>query len=270
MNSGARLQMAKLHGEIWLSGDASNNLARGQVNLLQSIERTGSITAAAKQLGISYKTAWERLDRLNNLAESPLVTKSTGGSQGGGTRLTPYGRQIVEGFCEVEREHEQFIDKLGTRLHHVDDLASFVKNNQLISSARNQFLGKVTAVVPGAVNAEIVLKISEQVSLVAIVTEQSREDLAIEVGTRLLALVKASSVLLSNSAELAVSARNQVQGQISRLSRGKVNSDVTFSLGDRKTLTAMVTNHSADQMELTEQKPVCAFFKASSVILLRA
>ena len=251
-----------------MSGGADSSLALGQVRLLQAIDETGSISAAARQLSVSYKTAWERLERLNNLSESPLVMRSAGGSQGGGSQLTDHGQQILEGFTQVAQEHKEFIDKLGARLHNIDDLASFVKSSQLVSSARNQFMGTVTAIEPGAVNAEVSLRISEQVSLVAIVTEQSRLDLNLAIGSPVLALVKASSVILTSSPDIAVSARNKLCGTLSRLTRGKVNSDVTVDLGDGKTLNAVVTNHSVEQLHLEESKSVCAFFKASSVILL--
>lgn len=261
---------SKLEGEIWLAGEGSHALALDQVKLLQAIDDTGSISAAAKELGISYKTAWERLDRLNNLAESPLVSRSAGGSQGGGSHLTAHGQRIVEGFSKVKQEHKEFIEKLGEKLTIVDDLANFVKSSQLISSARNQYLGTVTAIEPGAVNAEITLRLNEQVSLVAIITEQSRLDLNLRVGSQVIALIKASSVMLTTETDIAVSARNILRGAISRLTMGKVNADVTIDLGDEKTLNAVVTNHSAEQLNLKETQQICAFFKASSVILLKA
>ena len=260
---------SKLHGEIWLSAESDHTLALDQVKLLQAIENTGSISAAAKQLGISYKTAWERLNRLNNLSELPLVTRSAGGSQGGGSQLTPHGQLIVEGFYKVKQEHKDFIEKLGEKLNNVDDLASFVKSSQLVSSARNQFIGIVTAIEPGAINAEINLRISEQFSLVAIITEQSRVDLNLLLGTQVIALIKASSVMLTKNADIVVSARNKFCGDITRLALGKVNADITIDIGNEKTLNAVVTNHSAYQLGLEESRPICAFFKASSVILMK-
>ena len=136
------------------------------------------------------------------------------------------------------------------------------------SSAGNQCLGSVTRIEPGAVNAGVVLRVSDQVSIVAIITEQSREELDIRVGSQLVALVKASSVLLATGTELTVSARNIIRGRITRRARGKVNTDVYIDIGGEKTLNAMITNHSAEALELKKHQPIAAFFKASSVILL--
>ena len=262
---------SKLEGQIWLNAEsAGGSFAVEQVRLLQAIHKTGSISAAARELGISYKTAWERLERMNNLSETPLVSRTAGGAQGGGSQLTEHGRRILDGYSRLERQHSDFVDKLGESLNRIDDLASFVSTNRLISSAENQFLGVVTRVEPGAVNAEITLQVNDDVSLVAIITEQSRSDLAIKPGNQLVALVKASSILLSSSAELSISARNIIRGTISRLATGKVNTDVTLDIGDGKTIHAVITNLSADRMKLLEGSEITAFFKASSVILLGA
>ena len=260
---------SKLQGQIWLTAEASGNtFALEQVKLLNAISQSGSISAAARELGISYKTAWERLERMNNLSQQPLVTRSTGGSHGGGSSLTPHGEKILAGFTRLQEQHNVFINQLGGGVDSLDDLTSFVKSNQLVSSAGNQFMGTVDAVQPGAVNAEITLRVNERVSLVAIITEQSRKELDARPGRSLVALVKASSVLLSTSPDLTVSARNIITGQISRLAEGKVNTDVFIDIGDDKTLNAVITNQSAARLGLAAGHSVTAFFKASSVILL--
>lgn len=259
----------KLEGQIWLSGDEpGKTFALDQVRLLDAIQQSGSISAAARELGISYKTAWERIERMNNLSNEPLVTRSAGGSHGGGSRLTEHGQKILDGYARLQAQHEEFVNRLGQNLDRLDDLASFVRSNQLRSSAGNQFLGTVTAIQPGAVNAEVLLRVNDQVSLVAIITEQSRADLGIKTGSQLVALVKASSVLLSSSADLAVSARNLIRGRVTRLVSGKVNTDVYIDIGDGKTLNAVITNQSTKRMGLRVGDPLTAFFKASSVILL--
>ena len=116
----------KLEGQIFLAeSDSGKPFALEQVKLLDTINRTGSISAAAREIGISYKTAWERLERMNNLSEQPLVTRSAGGSRGGGSRLTEHGREILAGFARLQRQHSEFVERLGERLTRVDDLARF-------------------------------------------------------------------------------------------------------------------------------------------------
>jgi molybdate transport system regulatory protein len=76
----------------------------GKVGLLEAIERCGSLSEAARQLGMSYRRAWLLLDELNRSFHERLATTAVGGSHGGGAQLTPFGRDLIEAFRGVERE----------------------------------------------------------------------------------------------------------------------------------------------------------------------
>ena len=257
-----------LLGNLSLQGGSRSALAAEQVQLLEAIAETDSITAAAKRVGISYKTAWDRVDAINNAAEQPLVRRSAGGSGGGGTVLTEFGRRIVQGFRAMEQEHRDFLERLGGQVGSFADVANFMRTGTVTSSARNQYRGVVRRVTPGAVNAEIAVEISDSVELNVIVTEESRKQMGLRPGVVVIALVQASSVVLSPTLDIAVSARNRLRGTVARITRGAVNSDVVVDLGAGKSISAIVTNPGLEELALSEGDPVCAFFKASSVILL--
>ena len=87
---------------------------------------------------ISYKTAWDRINAMNNMSDKPLVLRSVGGYHGGGTTLTEVGQEIVQGFQVLQNEHKAFVNQLGEKLSTIRDLTSFIKNTPLITSARNQ------------------------------------------------------------------------------------------------------------------------------------
>ncbi|HET8881008.1 MAG TPA: LysR family transcriptional regulator [Solimonas sp.] len=91
------------------SGLAAN---ASRIALLEQIGVTGSITAAAKAVGLSYKAAWDAVATMNNLADRPLVEGSAGGKHGGGTRLTARGIELVQSFRALEAEHRRFLDSL--------------------------------------------------------------------------------------------------------------------------------------------------------------
>jgi len=76
----------------------------GKVALLESIERTGSITASAKKLGMSYRRAWLLVDETNRCLVRPAVRTATGGRHGGGTSLTPVGVELVRRYRALERQ----------------------------------------------------------------------------------------------------------------------------------------------------------------------
>ena len=74
----------------------------GKIELLEAIARTGSITAAAKDLGMSYRRAWLLVDTMNRNLRSPVVAAEAGGSHGGGAALTPVGAEVIERYRRIE------------------------------------------------------------------------------------------------------------------------------------------------------------------------
>ena len=74
----------------------------GKIDLLEAIDRTGSITAAAKALGMSYRRAWLLVDTMNRCFKSPVVDAESGGRRGGGTALTPVGADVVRRYRRIE------------------------------------------------------------------------------------------------------------------------------------------------------------------------
>ena len=81
-------------------------LGPGKARLLQSIRDTGSISAAARGMGMSYKQAWLLLDSLNQSFGEPLVAASAGGRRGGGAALTGFGAEVLERYMRIVRAAE--------------------------------------------------------------------------------------------------------------------------------------------------------------------
>ncbi|RYE92172.1 MAG: LysR family transcriptional regulator, partial [Oxalobacteraceae bacterium] len=171
-----------LEGTVWMTVGGEQLGGTNRVGLLAALAQCGSITAAAKQVGLSYKAAWEAIDTMNNLAGEPLVQRSTGGKGGGGTRLTARGAQLVENFTMVEQLHHDFMERLNRQAAGVADDVALFSRFKMQTSARNQFFGTVTRVVPGAVNDEIELAIAGGQKIVAIVTRESTDNLALAPG----------------------------------------------------------------------------------------
>lgn len=136
------------------------------------------------------------------------------------------------------------------------------------SSARNQFVGKVTSVIAGPVNAEVQLTLASGDRLVAIVTMGSVKELGLHEGSEATALIKAPWVILmTDDAGLKTSARNHLRGAVSRLVKGAINTEVTLQTSGGLTVNAIITNESVESLGLDIGKPVSAIVKASHVIL---
>jgi molybdate transport system regulatory protein len=88
----------------------------GKADLLQAIERTGSISAAARSLGMSYRRAWLLVDTMNQAFKSPVVETLTGGQRGGGARITELGRDVLTRYLAMDAKAAASVRK---------DLAAF-------------------------------------------------------------------------------------------------------------------------------------------------
>lgn len=137
------------------------------------------------------------------------------------------------------------------------------------TSARNQFRGTIIQITPGAVNAEIEIDIGTDQRLIAVITQDSVDRLGLKENGDVIALIKASSVIVSVDTTIVTSARNKFIGKVSRLVAGAVNTDVTLDVGGGKSVCAIITNISATDLGLKEGETACALFKAPSVILLK-
>ncbi len=101
----------KIKSRIWIEVDGEILLGEGRVQLLKAIAETGSLTKAAASLSMSYKKAWSLVDAVNTRAKKPVVNTSIGGTKGGGTELTEYGRTLIQTFDNLNENCWAFLDE---------------------------------------------------------------------------------------------------------------------------------------------------------------
>ena len=93
--------MARVRVSIVFESGA--RIGPGKAKLLESIRDTGSISAAAREMGMSYKRAWLLLDSINQAFTEPVVTAAPGGAGGGGAVLTTFGTEVLERYRRIEK-----------------------------------------------------------------------------------------------------------------------------------------------------------------------
>ncbi|TWO32731.1 LysR family transcriptional regulator [Seonamhaeicola sediminis] len=101
----------KIKSRIWIESNNNVLLGEGRVHLLKAIQKTGSLSKAAKSLNISYKKAWQLLDSVNKSAKKPVTINSIGGKGGGGAELTEYGHSLINAFDEINKNCWAFLDQ---------------------------------------------------------------------------------------------------------------------------------------------------------------
>lgn len=101
------VKRALVHVRIRVDFDTGASLGPGKVALLEQIQAAGSLSQAARVLGLSYRRAWLLLDDINHSFAEPAVVTATGGRRGGGAELTPFGRALIERYRELEQVAEK-------------------------------------------------------------------------------------------------------------------------------------------------------------------
>jgi molybdate transport system regulatory protein len=135
-------------------------------------------------------------------------------------------------------------------------------------SARNVFKGVVKQIQEGSVNAEVTLTLPGGEDLVAVVTLQSVKSLGLAVGKEAVALIKAPWVMLmTDSSGYRLSARNCLEGQVTRVSDGAVNAEVIVTLAGGTEVYSIVTREAVTELGLKPGISATAVIKASHIIL---
>ncbi|MFZ8577670.1 TOBE domain-containing protein [Klebsiella quasipneumoniae] len=211
-----------------------------RIALLKQIDQTGSISQGAKHAGISYKSAWDAINEMNQLSEQPLVDRATGGKGGGGAVLTRYGQRLIQLYDLLAQIQQKAFDVLSDDdALPLDSLLAAISRFSLQTSARNQWFGTITA--------------------------QSAEKLGLDEGQEVLVLLKAPWVGITLDPAVARQAENQLSGRISHIECGSGQCEVLMTLADGQTLCA--TLPQAQTSGLTEGTEAIAYFNADRIIL---
>jgi molybdate transport system regulatory protein len=89
--------------------DDDHSLGPGKISLLESVREHGSISGAARALGMAYRHAWELIDDLNESFDEPVVEATSGGRRGGGARVTPFGEALIRRYRAMERATRRIV-----------------------------------------------------------------------------------------------------------------------------------------------------------------
>lgn len=266
------MKQLRMIGRFGVDLASDSFLGDTRIRLLEAIERCGSISQAAKEVPLSYKAAWDAIDAMNNLAEQSLVERAVGGRNGGGTRVTEYGRRVITLYRAMEAEYQLALDRVTASLNDAagDDpqaLRRLMRSVGVTPSARNQFVGPITTLRAGEVTFEVGIRFDGMNEIVAQISREGAEQLQLGIGRELHAWVNASSVILMTDRSLRLSARNQLWGTVSRIHEGPVSVDVVLDLPGGRTVSALITRDSLAELGLRVGAEACAVFKASTVTL---
>jgi len=204
-----------------------------RIALLKQIDRTGSISQGAKNAGISYKSAWDAINEMNQLSEQSLVDRATGGKGGGGAVLTRYGQRLIQLYDLLAQIQQKAFDVLSDDdALPLDSLLAAISRFSLQTSARNQWFGTITGRDHQQVQQHVDVLLADGLTLDHAVAQQ---------------------------------ADNQLTGHISHIERGPERCEVIMALPDGQNLCATLSTAQTDGLQ--EGAQAIAYFNADRIIL---
>jgi len=241
-------------------------LLEKRIDLLHAIEEHGSISKAAKAVPMSYKSAWEAVDTMNSLSPEPIVSRETGGKDGGGTTITAYGQQLLENYAVLKKEHTRFLASLSELTDIESGAFKTIGRLAMQISARNQIQAKVVSVECENVNAKIHLKLKSGQELLSVITREAVESLHIEEKQTIIAIFKSTAVLLLNMKD-DKSEENGVVGIVTKIEKDIENAKVLVDIGHHDTIISVMPVDVLKKMGLSEGSSVTAMIKANDIMI---
>ncbi len=173
--------------KVWLEYEGESILGRGGAEILEAIKEEGSISKAARKVGMSYRYVWNYLDKMRKLLHEPVVETYKGGrAGGGGARLTELGESVLKEYRRVEG----YVGEILVDEEHWEAVG-------LKISARNRLKGIVKDVKRGKVASKVKIEISEPMLITALISREAVEELDIRTGDIVEAVIKATEVMIA-------------------------------------------------------------------------
>lgn len=255
---------------LWVTGDLqlAGILDSRIIQLLKAINDSGSLNQAAKQVGLSYKGAWQIIERANNSSPKTLVTTATGGSKGGGTALTDAGQSLIHLFEELQHSHQLFLKQLNQNLVANPDNVLLFQRLIVKTSARNQLFGTVISILLGAVSAEITIKLKGNEQIITTISQPDFQELGLTLNSDVLLLLNSSEIMLATiDNPKQFSARNYLACNVIQIREDLIYAEVTLLFAGGEMLIATITKQSLHDLGLENGMRVFAVFKTNAPIL---
>jgi molybdate transport system regulatory protein len=235
--------------------------------VLEAIDSAGSITGAGKLIGLSYRRCWGAVQYLNELFGEPLVMATPGGHSDRGAALTEAGKCLLADYRRLQQELAEVVGRMKSLREPRVDRLTTTPIVSLRSTARNVWRIRIASIFRDESITEVNLDLGDDIALIATVPTDGFDNLQLEVGATVLAVVHPSSIILAPPDIGRTSARNHLAGTILRREDSPAHSGISIDLGGGKTIFTTILRESIQDLALDEGTSVSVLIKASQVIL---
>jgi len=235
-----------------------------RIEILQLVDRHGSISQAARVAGISYKAAWQAIHTLTNLAGQALVDSSVGGAGGGGVRLTPAGKHLLAVAGQLQTAWQGVLARInGAASSALAGPRTSMRNHLRCTVSRLESDGARDPMV------RVALTLNGGGELASLITRESAELLGLADGLPVLALCKATAVRVQTAPSDPAMSKgiNMLHGRVLNVSRGAQRDEVSVGLdGGQMQLTGFAMRPN----RLRAGSHVCAQMDETAVVIALA
>jgi molybdate transport system regulatory protein len=253
-----------------LADALGHEVADKRLDILRRIGQAGSISEAARGAGVSYKAAWQALDTLSNLAGTPLVERTVGGSGGGGAQLTAMGTQLLQAADTLHALRAQALAQLAlpqaNTPHPTHRPTQQLAALGLRTSMRNQLPCQVVRLSRSGQATRVHLVLADGSPLVSRITRASAELLGLTANLQVLALAKATAVAVAAQDAAPPStgaAGNRLVGIVTRIARASTGDEVVLTLPSSLNLVGF----APPGLRLVKGQAAVAMLEESAVVL---
>ncbi len=241
-------------------------LLEKRIRLLHAITEHGSISQAAKAVPMSYKSAWEAVEMMNNLAPQPIVARETGGKNGGGTTVTAFGRQLLDTYRILKEEHEKFLDRLSSLRGLKQGDIQTIGRLSLQISARNQIQGRIVTLAYTQVDARVSVRLKNGNLIHSVITKEAAENLALQKQEEVSVIFKSSSVKLVGRIDRQLKEKNTFEGEVTQKRVGEERIEMCIDIGASETII-MVTDKCRGSADIEEGCRVVVSINENDVMI---
>jgi molybdate transport system regulatory protein len=252
------MKKLSVESSIWINRKKHPLIGKKRIELLKQIDKTGSLSKAAKAAKMSYKAAWDTLKSINAAADTLIVKSVTGGKNGGGSVLTKKGHLYVKLYDKLYEEQKHFFESIEEHIDNYDEFERILNRKTLRTSARNQLHGKITAIEQDGLMSIVEVYV-DGILIKASITTKSAEELTLKVGSSVWLIIKASWIEFAQDED-----ENVFDAIVSSSEIKENNVESSFLLGG-KVLVASLNKSVSTPLEVG--KKVKIFIDKGKIII---
>ena len=245
-----------LESKLFLSQERQAFITPERITLLKSVDAVGSISGGAKAVGKSYKWAWDSIDHMNSHSSYLLVQSSSGGKGGGGARLTPFAKDLIAYYDDLNRIYQNKIESYQERFNQAFEKGIFTKD---IASTLH---GVVRELECREDLCDVKIAYGEK-----LLKAKCKSNLALSEGDEIAFMVESNQIIIAKQA-VEISAQNMLEGKITEILEEGKRVYLTLALPTQESLKVLITSDALRQLTLAVGQDCFAYFKTYNITIL--